>query len=71
MERKNSQAKIDANNRYVKKAYDDVRVRVKKGERERIQEFAESQGMSLNGLINKLIYQAMGEEFNENSEQES
>ena len=61
-ERKNSQSKIDANNRYTKKAYDDIKVRVKKGKREAITKFAESKGMSLNGFINKLIYQAMGEE---------
>jgi len=62
MERKNSQSKIEANNRYTKKAYEDLRVRVKKGEKERILQFVESKGMSLNGFINKLIYEAMGEE---------
>ena len=62
-ERKNSQAKIDANNRYTKANYTQLNFRVKKGEETKIREFAKSQGMSLNGLINKLIYQAMGEDM--------
>ena len=61
-ERKNSQAKIDANNRYTKANYTQLNFRVKKGEETKIKDFAKAQGMSLNGFINKLIYQAMGEE---------
>ena len=60
--RKNSAAKIAANARYTKKAYDDIKVRVKKGKREEITKFAESKGMSLNGYINSLIAADMGEE---------
>lgn len=41
--------------RYNKKAYDDLRIRVKKGDGDKIKAYAESQGMSLNGYINKLI----------------
>lgn len=44
-----------ANQKYNAKSYDQIKVLVKKGERETIKAFAESQGMSLNGYINKLI----------------
>lgn len=41
--------------KYSAKTYDQIKVLVKKGEREEIKNYAESQGMSLNGYINKLI----------------
>lgn len=41
--------------KYSVKTYDQIKVLVKKGEREEIKNYAESQGMSLNGYINKLI----------------
>ena len=46
--------------RYNAKAYDDIRVRVPKGEKERIQAFAEANGETINGFINRLIMEAMG-----------
>ena len=46
--------------RYNAKAYDDIRVRVPKGEKERIQAFAEANGETVNGFINRLIMEAMG-----------
>ena len=48
--------------RYNAKAYDDIRLRVPKGEKEKIQAFAESQGETINGFINRLITEAMGVE---------
>ena len=48
--------------RYNSKAYDDIRLRVPKGEKEKIQAFAESNGETLNGFINRLITEAMGED---------
>ena len=47
----NAQIKND----YAKKAYDDIRLQVKKGQKEVIRQHAESKGLSLNGYINKLI----------------
>lgn len=47
--------------RYNAKAYDDIRVRVPKGDKERIQAFAEAHGETVNGFINRLIAEAMGE----------
>lgn len=46
-------------NKYNAKAYDQLRVNVKKGERDKIKAHAERQGLSLNGYINKLIAEDM------------
>lgn len=49
--------------KYNSKAYDDVRLRVAKGDREKIKAHAESLGMSLNGYIVALIEKDMGGGF--------
>ena len=41
--------------RYNAKAYDEMKVRVVKGNKERIQAHAEAQGESLNAFINRAI----------------
>lgn len=41
--------------RWNKKAYDDIKLRVKKGDKETIQLHAESLGLSVNSYINQLI----------------
>ncbi len=41
--------------RYNKKAYDEIKLRVKKGSKETIQQFAESKGLSTNTYITQLI----------------
>ena len=46
--------------RYNAKAYDGIRLRVPKGQKEKIQAFAESNGETVNGFINRLISEAMG-----------
>ena len=57
---KNSQAKIDANNRYTAKAYDRLAVVVPKGQREEIKAHAEKyDGGSVNGFINRAIREAI------------
>lgn len=48
---KNSQSKIVNNNKWVAKSYDDLKIRVKKGDRERIKAYADGQGMSLNNFV--------------------
>jgi predicted DNA binding CopG/RHH family protein len=58
-----TQATNKAVQKYSKKAYDTTVLRVKKGELEIIKAHAESQGLSLNGYINKLIAEDMGEEL--------
>ena len=45
--------------KYNAKAYDDIRLRVPKGRKEEIQAFAEANGESLNGFINRLIEEEM------------
>ena len=45
----------EVKDRYNKKAYDDVRVRVKKGQKEVIQKRAEQLNKSVNGYITDLI----------------
>ena len=48
---KNSEARIKANNKYVAKAYDDLKFRVKKGDKERLKNFADTRKMSLNNFM--------------------
>lgn len=48
---KNSEARIKANNKWNAKSYDDMKLRVKKGERNRLKAYADSQGMSLNNFV--------------------
>lgn len=47
--------------KYNAKTYDDIRLRVPKGQKEKIQTFAEANGETVNGFINRLIAEAMGE----------
>jgi predicted HicB family RNase H-like nuclease len=54
-----SEAKRRANDKYDAKTYERLSVKVKKGQREEIQTFAKAQGESVNGLINRLIKEAM------------
>ena len=50
-ERKNTQAKIDANARYNKRKYKNIAVRYKPEEAEEIRETAEKMGLSIAKLI--------------------
>ena len=54
-----SEARKRANEKYNAKAYDQIKVIVKKGQRDVIRAHAERKGMSLNGYINKLIEEDM------------
>lgn len=56
-----SEARKRANAKYNQKAYDRIEVKVKKGKKEEIREFAEAQGESINAFINRAIMEAMGE----------
>lgn len=44
-----------AKNKYAKKAYDDLRIQVKKGGKAIIREYTEANGKSINGLVNELL----------------
>lgn len=57
----NSQTKASA--KYNAKAYEEIKLRVKTGQKNIIKAHAESRGMSLNGYINKLIDDDMKQGF--------
>lgn len=52
-----SQTKASA--KYNAKTYEEIKLRVKTGEKDIIKAYAESKGMSLNGFINQAIKEAM------------
>ena len=52
---KNSEARIKANNKYVAKAYEHIQIRVKKGERERLQKVLAERNTSLNSFYNSCV----------------
>lgn len=58
-ERKNSAARIRANNKYAAKAYDRINIAVPKGRKDAIQECALQRGESINAFIGRLILEAM------------
>lgn len=53
--KKASEARIRANAKYNAKAYDDLKIRIPKGKREQLKEYAEQQGLSLNSFIKDAI----------------
>lgn len=54
-------ATTTAKNKWNAQAYDQLRVLVKKGQKEQIAVYAAEKGMSINGYINKLIADDMGQ----------
>lgn len=54
-ERKNSEARIRANNKYNEKAYDRINIAVPKGRKAEIKAIAESRGQSVNAFVNEAI----------------
>ena len=58
-----SEAQNKASQRYQKKAYDTYLIRLYKGQKDQIQAYAESNGESLNGYINRLIAEDMGDKL--------
>ena len=59
-ERKNSEARIKANNRYNEKAYDRINIAVPKGEKDKIKAHAEKKDNgSINGFVNRAIRETM------------
>lgn len=60
MTRKYSEAQNKATQKYIKKAYDTITVRVPKGMREKYNAHAESKDTSLTKLIVELLNKDMG-----------
>ena len=56
-----SKAQQNATNKWIAKAYDRINLTVPKGKKEEIQAFAEANGESVNGFINRAISETMGE----------
>lgn len=54
-----SKAQQRAVSKYMKENYDEIKVRVEKGQKEIVKAHAESQGESVNGFINRAIEQQM------------
>ncbi len=46
---------IEQRNKYAKEMYDDVRLQVKKGTKDKVKAYAKTQKLSLQGYIRKLI----------------
>ena len=59
MARPKTKTNAEIHNDYAKKAYDDIRLQVKKGQKEIIRAAAESAGMSLQGYINQAVKEKM------------
>lgn len=59
MARPKTKTTAQIKNDYAKKAYDDIRLQVKKGQKEIIKAHAEAQGESINGFINRAIAEAI------------
>ena len=58
-ERKNSEARIRANNKYNEKAYDRINIAVPKGKKDVIKAYAEARGESVNAFVNEAIDAAL------------
>lgn len=56
-----TEAQKRAKQKYNAKAYDQIKIVVKKGRRDEIKQFAEKCGMSLNAYVNYLIEKDMAE----------
>ena len=54
-----SKAQQKAVSKYMKENYDELKVRIPKGEKETIKAHAGAQGESLNGFINRAISQTI------------
>ena len=54
-----SKAQQAAVKKYMKANYDEIKIRVPKGRKAEIQAYAEAHDESLNGFINRLIWQEM------------
>ena len=60
-----TKATMKAVDKYVKNNYDSFLVRVPKGRKEEIENYAKAHGESVNGLMNKLVREAMNQSEDE------
>lgn len=59
MEATKGKPQTRAKNKYNTKAYDNLRIVVKKGKKDIIKTYAESKGESINGFVNRAIDETM------------
>ena len=57
-----TKAQQRAVSKYMKANYDEIKIRLPKGEKDRIKAFADAQGESVNAFICRVVMQAMGED---------
>lgn len=57
-----AKTRSEINNAYAKKAYDDIRLQVPKGQKEVIKAHADSKGETLGGFIKRAINETMTRE---------
>ena len=63
-----SKAQQRAVSKYMKENYDEIKVRVDKGNKEKIKSHAQARGESLNGFINRAIDETMERDNNGGSQ---
>ena len=56
---KYTEARKRANEKYNAKAYEELKIRVYKGEKDKIKSHADNQGESLNGFVKRAIDETM------------
>lgn len=55
-----TKAGMKAVDKYVKNNYDSFLIRVPKGRKETIEAYAKEEGISINGLVNRLLRETIG-----------
>ncbi len=65
MDEQKAKASTVAKNKYNAKAYDSLRIVVKKGRKAEIQAHAEQHGESINGFVNRAIETVMKQDIEE------
>lgn len=58
-----TEARLRANKKYIAKTYDKMDIRIPKGEKAIIKQWAEEQGMSLAEYVRRACYEKAGKEI--------
>ena len=67
--RKYSQAQNRATQKYIRENYDSVVIRMPKGRKDKIRDFAKENGESMNGFVNRAIDETIARESSGNTEE--
>ncbi len=63
MESKNTDARRKASKKYLEEKVEDIRIRVPKGEKQRIKDYADKRGKSLNQFVTDAIQYSMNHDI--------